>query len=69
MMLIKRMPVIVGLMGLLGACVAPEAPPQARVSRPAAAPVQTGSSARFEDAPIPNRRAGKPSDSVISIQN
>jgi len=39
------------------------------VSRPAAAPVQTGSSARFEDAPIPNRRAGKPSDSVISIQN
>ena len=53
---------------LLAGCVAPEEPPQARVSRPAPT-AKPPSSEKFDDAPIPNRKVAPPTgDSVIRIK-
>ena len=61
------MPALAGL--VLAGCVAPEEPAPTRVSRPAAPAISEPSTAKFEDAPMPNRKLGAPTnDSVIRIQ-
>lgn len=60
--------VYLGAFLLLAGCVAPEEKaPAPRVAQPAAT-TPAPNRANLEDAPIPNRRARGPSDSIISIQ-
>ncbi|MDP9097285.1 MAG: hypothetical protein M3N26_12160 [Pseudomonadota bacterium] len=69
MVLHKILPPVAAIAAfLLTGCVAPEEAPQARVARPSAA-TPAANAARFEDAPMPNRRAAQPSDSIIKVQN
>lgn len=54
--------VAVGLAG----CVAPEQPPPKHIAVSATRPVPSG--AAFEDAPLPNRKVGGPTnDSIIRM--
>lgn len=65
----RLLPALAGLGMVLAGCVAPEEPAPPQVSRPAAPSPSEPSTAKFEDAPIPNRKLGAPTgDSVIRIQ-
>lgn len=65
--MLKFAPPILALTMMLAGCVAPEEPQAPRAaSRAVSQP--TSSTAKFEDAPVPNRRANNSvDDSVIRI--
>jgi hypothetical protein len=69
-MAVRLLAALTGLGVVLAGCVAPEepAPPQAsRLATPAASQPST---AKFEEAPVPNRKVGGPTgDSVIRVQH
>lgn len=53
----------------LAGCVAPEEPVAPAANRSAASAAPAPSSAKLEDAPVPNRKMGAPAgDSIIRIQ-
>lgn len=62
----RNVPLWIGVAIGLAGCVAPEAPPPKHIVPPPARPVASG--VTFEDAPLPNRKVGGPTnDSVIRL--